>query len=412
MTEQIIQKPWKRNFYTIWAGQAVSILTSSVVQMALIWHLANVSNSAAVLSVASIVGFLPMAVFGSFAGTLVDRWKRKTTLIGADMFIATASLVLVIYAMFAELPIWLIMVILAVRSVGSAFHSPAISAVTPLMVPEEELTKCAGYTQSLQTVGNIIGLAIATILYPIWSLSAIIFLDVIGALAASAAVLIISVPELPKAQTQEARPKQRLWAETVEGYRILRTKKGLFALLWIGVGYMIFFSPINALFPLMSKGHFMGEMKHATIAEIAFSVGMLGGGALLGMTGGFKNRAISILGAMFLLGAAIALSGLLPSTAYWVFAVLCVVMGFSVPFYNGPHMALMQEKIAPEYLGRVFGLYTSIMSLAMPVGLAFSALLADRISVPVWFIISGAGCTLLAILAAAMPTIMNIEKTT
>ena len=95
-----------------------------------------------VLAIASIAGFLPMAVLGSFAGALVDRWNRKLTMIAADLFIAAISLSLVIYTFFAELPLWLVMVVLFLRSTGTAFHLPAISAVTPLIVPENALTKC------------------------------------------------------------------------------------------------------------------------------------------------------------------------------------------------------------------------------------------------------------------------------
>ena len=49
---------WKQDFYTIWAGQAVSLITSGVLQMAIIWHLTNTTGSAMVLSMATLVGFL------------------------------------------------------------------------------------------------------------------------------------------------------------------------------------------------------------------------------------------------------------------------------------------------------------------------------------------------------------------
>jgi DHA3 family macrolide efflux protein-like MFS transporter len=64
-------------------------------------------------------------------------------------------------------------------------------------------------------------------------------------------------------------------------------------------------------------------------------------------------------------------------------------MGLSVPFYSGVQTALFQEKIKPEYLGRVFSLTGSIISLAMPVGLILSGFFADRIGVNHWFLISG-----------------------
>ena len=117
---------WKQDFYTIWAGQAVSLITSGVLQMAIIWHLTNTTGSAMVLSMATLVGFLPQAVLGSAIGVLVDRWNRKMVMIGADVIIACAGLVLTVISLSAELPVWIVMLILFIRSVGTAFHSPAL----------------------------------------------------------------------------------------------------------------------------------------------------------------------------------------------------------------------------------------------------------------------------------------------
>lgn len=68
---------WKLKFYTIWAGQAVSLITSAILQMAIIFYLTEKTGSAMVLSMASLVGFLPYAVFGPAIGVLVDRHDRK-----------------------------------------------------------------------------------------------------------------------------------------------------------------------------------------------------------------------------------------------------------------------------------------------------------------------------------------------
>ena len=51
---------WKLKFYTIWAGQAVSLITSAILQMAIIFYLTEKTGSAMVLSMASLVGFLPV----------------------------------------------------------------------------------------------------------------------------------------------------------------------------------------------------------------------------------------------------------------------------------------------------------------------------------------------------------------
>lgn len=82
---------WKRSLALVWLGEAFSVLTSSVLQMGLIWHVTLTTGSAGALSLVSLAGFLPMAVLGVFAGTIVDRSSIKRLMIGADLFIAGVS---------------------------------------------------------------------------------------------------------------------------------------------------------------------------------------------------------------------------------------------------------------------------------------------------------------------------------
>lgn len=74
---------WKRSLVLVWLGEAFSVLTSSVLQMGLIWHVTLTTGSAGALSLVSLVGFLPMAVLGVFAETIVDRSSIKRLMIGA-----------------------------------------------------------------------------------------------------------------------------------------------------------------------------------------------------------------------------------------------------------------------------------------------------------------------------------------
>ena len=395
---------WKFKFYTIWAGQAVSLITSAILQMAIIFYLTEKTGSAMVLSMASLLGFLPYAVFGPAIGVLVDRHDRKKIMIGADLIIAVAGAVLAIVALFTELSVWMVMVVLFIRSIGTAFHSPALNAVTPLLVPEEQLTKCAGYSQSLQSISYIISPAAAALLYSVWKLNAIIAIDILGAMIASITVAIVSIPKLGD-QVQSLKPN--FLREMKEGIVALRQNKGLFALLLLGTLYTFVYMPINALFPLISMEYFNGTPVHISITEIAFASGMLVGGLLLGRLGNFEKRVLLITGSFFIMGASLAVSGLLPPSGFVIFVACCAVMGLSVPFYSGVQTALFQEKIKPEYLGRVFSLTGSIMSFAMPIGLILSGFFADRIGVNHWFLLSG---ILIIGIAIVCPMITEVRK--
>src|SRR5690554_2908104 len=395
---------WKLKFFIIWAGQAVSLITSAILQMAIIFYLTEKTGSAMVLSMASLVGFLPYAVFGPAIGVLVDRYDRKKIMIGADLIIAAAGAALAIVDLYMELSVWMVMVVLFIRSLGTAFHTPALNAVTPLLVPEEQLTKCAGYSQSLQSISYILSPAVAALLYSVWELNAIITIDVLGAVIASLTVALVNIPKL---KVEEKSLKQNFIGEMKEGFLVLKDNKGLFALLLIGTLYMFVYMPINALYPLITMEYFNGTPMHISITEIAYASGMMAGGLILGLFGNYKKRILLITASIFMMGISLTISGLLSPSGFIIFVVCCVIMGLSVPFYSGVQTALFQEKIKPEYLGRVFSLTGSIMSLAMPFGLILSGFFADRVGVNHWFLISG---ILITGVASVCPMITEIRK--
>lgn len=402
-----IKNNWKRSFYTIWAGQAISLITSAILQMALIWYLTNKTGSAMVLSIASLVGFLPQAILGPFIGVLIDRYNRKYIMIGADLLITAAGLFLAIVSIYMELPVWIIMLVLFLRSVGTAFHSPSLNAVTPLIVPEDQLVKCAGYSQSIQSISYILSPVIAAFLYAVWDMNQIIALDVLGAVIACIAVAVVNIPKI---DSNAGKVKQDFMIEMKDGFATLHHNKGLFALLWIGALYMLIYMPINALFPLISIGYFNGTTAFASVVESSFAVGMLLGGLLLGTWGGFKKRYLSIGTSILLMGVSLIISGILPVNQSYLFVICSLFMGLSSPFYSGVQAALFQEKIQPEYLGRVFALMGSLMSLAMPLGLILSGLFTDQVGINHWFLFSGILILALSILCIMLPSIRALDK--
>lgn len=170
---------------------------------------------------------------------------------------------------------------------------------------------------------------------------------------------------------------------------------------------MFVYMPINALYPLITMECFNGTPMHISITEIAYASGMLIGGLLLGLFGNYQKRILLITASIFMMGISLTISGLLPQSGFFIFVVCCAIMGLSVPFYSGVQTALFQEKIKPEYLGRVFSLTGSIMSLAMPIGLILSGFFADRIGVNHWFLLSG---ILIICIAIVCPMITEIRK--
>lgn len=377
---------WKQKFAVLWVGQALSILTSMLSQYALIWYLTDLTGSSTVLSLATMAALLPQGILSLFTGAFADRFDRRTIMIAADGAIGAISLVLALMAWRAPLTPGPILLVAALRSVGGAFHAPCLQAVTPLIAPPEALTRCAGWSQGIQTVSMLLSPALAAALYAAVPLHWIILMDTLGAVFAICGLLLARLPAL---KVGDAGQKLRLWQDTREGFAVLRSHRWLWQLCLICALFSVAFMPVSALFPLMSMQYFGREAAAAALVETAFSVGMLAGSVLLGLWGGGKDKILTMTAAVLAMGGALAVTGVLPPSGFWWFAGLSLLMGVTCPFFNSVFMALIQERVEAQYLGRVLGLSGAMMTLASPIGLGATALLAEHTGLTLWFLLAG-----------------------
>lgn len=397
---------WKRTFYTIWIGQAFSQLSSSILQFAIVWYLTEHTKSGIVLSMAMLVGYLPQGLLGPFIGVYIDRFNRKMIMTASDLVIAGVSLILAFVATMGEIPVALILLVLLIRAIGTAFHTPTLQAVTPQLVPKEELTKCAGYTQSLQSVSQILSPALAAVFYNAWDLSAIIFLDVIGALIA---VAFLFVCKIPKHEGIGNTEKVHVVKEALEGWEILCAKQGMLGFVLVGALYTIAMMPVSALFPLMSMGRFGGTSTHASITEVIFSLGFFAGSLILGRWGGTKNKIYTIVLSYTMMAVSLFGSGLLPENGFVPFCFFAWLMGVSGPFYWGMYTPLLQEKFEEKYMGRIMSITSSIRLIAGPLALVVSGIFADFYGEENWFLVAGVIVTVAGLCSLLIPSIRKVD---
>jgi MFS transporter, DHA3 family, macrolide efflux protein len=132
----INERGWKLPFFTIWTGQAFSLLGSQLVQFALIWYLTQLTGSATVLATAAVVGLLPQVLLGPLAGAMVDRWSRRAVMMLSDGTVALTTLALAGLFLVGRAEIWHIYLAMLIRAAAGSFHWPAMQASTGLMDPK------------------------------------------------------------------------------------------------------------------------------------------------------------------------------------------------------------------------------------------------------------------------------------
>lgn len=380
---------WKRSFWTIAAGQTVSMIGSSAVQFALIWWLALQTDSPLVMSLAGLTAFLPQFLLGPFAGVWIDRRKKRTVAIWADLGIGLVSGAMALYWGMSEPPYWIVMVILALRGLGGVFHTPAIQALMPLLVPTDQLMRANGLSQFLQSGAYMLGPVLGGLMYGTLAMPLILLTDLAGALAAASALAAARVTEQPHASSAGRR---HFAGELREGIAVFREDRTLRHIAITTFICMVCYMPMSSLYPLMTSSYFALGSLYGSIVEFVYALGMMTVSLMMGWLGERFNKVRLIYGGLALLGLSSLACGLLPSGGmlyYWLFAAFCLVMGAASSFYAIPLGTYMQQSIPPEKLGRAFSLWGSAMSAAMPVGLLLSGPLCERYGVPPWFFWSG-----------------------
>lgn len=384
---------WKKAFGILFTGQIFSILTSSMVQFAIIWHLTETTKSAVVLTIAGLAAFLPQALLGPFIGVWLDRWNRKITMIAADSAIAFFSLILGLYFYLGDPSLAVVYIILMVRSVASAFHAPAFQAAIPLLAPEEQLTRVAGWHQMVFSFSNVIGPALGIAVYSATSLGVVLFLDVLGAIIANLMLLFVRINQ-PKPEAQQS---PNFLSEFKLGWLAFVKVKAIVIITIATAIFSIAFMPLATLFPFMTLSHFERGGYSASIVEAVFSIGMIIGGLLLSIAASKWKDTTYIWLSLAVIGLTCAASGLISKEAFFVFVVLSFLMGAAAPFFNGPYMAMIQRAYEPAMLGRVISLVTSVLLLSSPIGLLLAGPVVDRYGIQAWFFWSGIVTVLTAV---------------
>lgn len=403
------QKKWMAPFFTVWSGQALSLLGSQMVQFALVWWLTQKTGSATVLATATLVAMLPQVFIGPLAGVVIDRFSRRWIMALADSLAALGVVGLAVLFWLGSVEVWHIYLLMFLRSAAQGFHWPAMQASTSLMVPKEHLARVQGLNQMLNGLMNIFSAPAAALLVAVLPMQGVLAIDVSTALLAVVPLLFVRIPQPERTTPAAGEQAPSMVADLGAGFRYVWGWPGLMMILLMATLINLLFTPLNALQPILVTQHFGGQALELAWLESAWGIGAVAGGVTLGVWGGFKRRILtSLLGLVFLGLGAVGI-GFVPATMFWLAVGLMFLVGFMNPMINGPLMAIIQAIVAPQMQGRVFTLITSFATAMTPIGLIVAGPVADRLGVQSWYIFGGVVTILLGVGAFLIPAIMHVE---
>ncbi|MDT2598446.1 MFS transporter [Enterococcus hulanensis] len=379
---------WRRRAVLFIISQGITLFGSSIVQMAIIWQVALETSSGFWLTVLTLSSTIPQMILSFFGGVWADRYSRKRLIILADGGIAVVTLVLALVFMFGKtatiLP--LLVLVSTLRSVGSGIQTPAVSAVIPQIVPEEQLIRYNGINSSMMAIVQFASPAVAGAVLSIGSFHWLLLLDVATALIGIILLSFVTITKLKKAEQSE----QTFFADMKAGISYAAKELVVKRLLFTYGAFIFLSVPSSFLTVLMIERTFGNSYMYLTVNEMAGFAGMVLGGILLGTWGGFKQRIKTLVFGLVCFGIFSLVLGF--TYTFWLFAVMMFLMSFFIPVVQTATTTMLQEHVPAEKQGRIFGLLGAMYSGFMPLGTAIFGPLADVIKIQ-WLVI-GCGVSL------------------
>ena len=401
-----LPKNWLRTVVIIWLGQAASILTAYSSIYAGVWFVTETTDSALMLALASLCSMLPQGLLAPLGGVVADRFNRKYVLIAADAFVGTMALIMGMIIAMGHVSVPLVLIMGALRSVGQAFHMPAMESTMPLLVPKKHVVRVNTMNQSLWSMALVVGPVLGIFLYTVVGFQMVLFLNAAGCAVACLALALAKIPDFHDDSDEARHPIASLKA----GFATLSADRGLLILCGIVMAIMAMYTGINSLFPLMTYDHFHGDGYAASLIEGIYGAFSLVGIAILFIWGGGKRllRVVAFSGTFS--GIILIATGLLSPSMFFWFAVLTAISGVVESMYNGPLLAVVQKRVPPEKLGRVMGLFSTVTALSSPIGLGLAGTCAEFTGVAMWFVISGVVVTAGGLAIGLLPSLRKLDR--
>ena len=385
------QTNWKSQAMLFLISQCITLFGSTLVQMAIVWYVTIQTSSGVWVAAFTVCSYLPQFLISFVAGVWADRHSRKKLIIGADSLIALVTFLMVLaipHITDKTVVLGGLLVMSVIRSFGAGIQTPAVNAVIPQLVPEDQIMRFNGINATMQSVVQFAAPAAAGVLLTINTLSSTLIIDTATAIVG---IGLLSAVIIPKQAIQSKGTSVFIDMKIGIKYTLsdkligkVLTVYGLFIFLCVPAGFL------SQLFVSRVYGE---TYWYLTAAELAGFIGMVAGGILMSIWGGFKNRVTTMSVGLIAFGSLAIGMGL--SKQFALYLTLMIIYGVAITMVQTATTTLIQEKAEISMQGRVFGLLGAMYSGFLPVGMAIFGPMADEISLQ-WIMI-GSGIALIAL---------------
>ena len=396
LTPLRISKPFRR----LWFGTGISAIGSQITAVAIPFQAYELTGSTLVVGLLALAGLVPLLTVPLYAGAVADVVDRRRLLLLSDLALAAVSGVLLANALAPSPSLALLFAAQAAATAAYGFQRPARNALTPRLVGEERLAAAIAVEDTVFNLAHVAGPAAGGVLIAAIGLGGAYAVDLATFSASLVAILLLPrVPPIGDAERASLR-------SVIEGFRYVRAKPALLAILLVDTNAMVFGMPA-ALFPAFAQ-HLGGGARTVGFLYAAPWAGAFAASVLSGWVGRVRRQGLGVFLAAGTWGAAIALFGAVETL--WAAVVLLAVAG-AADFVSAVLRSTILLAATPDSMrGRLAGIELAQVAGAPALGNLEAGVLASLTSVRFSIVSGGIACVAGTILIAlALPAFVRYQ---
>jgi MFS family permease len=390
-----------RDFRRLWIGQAVSYLGNMVTFVAVPIQLYHLTGSTLQVGLLSICDAVPLLLFSAIGGTIADALDRRRLAQWSETGLGVVVLLLAANSFLAEPMVWPLYALAFVGTSLWALGAPALRAMMPGLVPQEQLAA----SQALQSIyfnaGAIVGPAIGGILIATAGFGATYLIDV-ASFAFSVVLIALIAPAPPKGDFD--RPSVDSFKA---GFRFLAKQPVILGTFVLDTNAMVFGMP-QALFPAVGAQHFDAGAGVVGFLYASLAVGALLASLLSGWMEHVRRQGIGVAAAIVVWGAAIAGFGF--ATALWFGMLMLAVAGAADSVSATLRSVILYSNTPDAMRGRMNGIELAQVASTPAIGNVEAGVVASLASLRASIVSGGVLCIVgVVAILAAMPKLVQYD---
>jgi len=401
-------------FARLWFGNTLAGIGTFVTNTAVGLHIYDLTRSTFMVSLVAWFSLLPMVVAGLYGGAIADRLDRRTVALCASTVAWASTVVLATLAWAGVTPVWVFYVITTVNAVAATIASATRQAITPRLLPKEQLPKAAALLGISAGVMVTVGPGVAGVLVAHAGYAWTYTVDVILFFAG-----FFGLWTLPHIRPEGDRPSTGGFRSVVDGLSHLRRAPNVRMSFVVDIIAMTFGQPM-VLFPAVGAVVIGGGSVTVGVLLASFAVGgivsSLGSGRVTGLRWqgrAIRNSIVSYGLAIFGFGCVLAVTELSGSAvasmdfgdvnrpALALAALALAVAGGSDNISAIFRQSILQAAVPDHLRGRTQGVFTVVVTGGPRLGQMFAGTLATLTATWVPSVVGGALVVLLVIVTVA-----------